>query len=60
MLPVTQIDDTHTHWRVKIAGFEREFDAVITEQIPDTRIAWKSVDGTTHAGVVTFHRLDDE
>lgn len=55
---VTQIDDTHTHWRVKIAGVEREFDAVITEQIPDTRIAWKSVDGTTHAGVVTFHRLD--
>lgn len=56
---VVQTGDTHTHWRVKIAGVEREFDAEITEQIPDTRIAWQSVDGTTHAGVVTFHRLDD-
>jgi uncharacterized membrane protein len=56
---ITQVDDTHTHWRVSIAGVEREFDAVITEQIPDERVAWKSVDGTTHAGVVTFHRLDD-
>jgi uncharacterized membrane protein len=57
---VTQIDDTHTHWKVSIAGVEREFDAVITEQIPDERIAWNSTDGTSHAGVVTFHRLNDD
>jgi uncharacterized membrane protein len=56
---ITQIDDTHNHWRVKIGGVEREFDAVITEQHPDERVAWKSVDGTSHAGVVTFHKLSD-
>ena len=56
---IRQIDDTHTHWRTKIGGVEREFDTVITEQHPDERVAWKSTDGTTHAGVVTFHRLDD-
>ncbi|WP_027479435.1 SRPBCC family protein [Gryllotalpicola ginsengisoli] len=55
---ITQLDDTHTHWRVKVAGDEREFDAAITEQHPDERVAWKSEDGT-HAGVVTFHRLND-
>jgi uncharacterized membrane protein len=48
-----------THWRMKIAGMEREFDAQITEQHPDERVAWKSVSGPAHAGVVTFHRLDD-
>ncbi|MCU1439502.1 MAG: cyclase [Rhodoglobus sp.] len=57
---VTQIDDTHLHWRVNIAGGEREFDSVITEQIPDDRVAWTSTGGEVdHAGVVTFHRLSD-
>lgn len=57
---ITQIDDTHNHWKVKIGGFEREFDTEITEQHPDERVAWRSVGGDTeHAGVVTFHRLGD-
>lgn len=56
---VTQAGDTLTHWRVKVAGATREFDARITEQLPDERIAWTSVEGAEHAGVVTFHRLGD-
>ncbi len=57
---VSQVDDTHLHWEVSIAGVDREFDAEITEQHPDERIAWRSLDGETHSGVVTFHRLDDD
>ncbi|GAA3809938.1 SRPBCC family protein [Nocardioides panacisoli] len=58
---ITQVDDTHTHWVTNIAGVEREFDAEITEQHPDERIAWRSTSGEAeHAGVVTFHRLDTE
>jgi uncharacterized membrane protein len=57
---IVQKDDTHSHWRVKIAGNEREFDTVISEQIPDHRIAWTSTGGEVdHAGVVTFHKLSD-
>jgi uncharacterized membrane protein len=56
---IRQVDDTHLHWRTKIAGKVKEFDAVITEQTPDQRIAWTSEDGAEHAGVVTFHRLGD-
>ncbi|GAB3231171.1 SRPBCC family protein [Kineococcus gypseus] len=56
---ITQITDTRNHWKTKIAGVEREFDTEITEQHPDERVAWKSVDGKEHAGVVTFHRLSD-
>jgi uncharacterized membrane protein len=57
---VTQLDDTHMHWVTKVGGATREFDATVTEQHPDERVAWKSINGPTHAGVVTFHRLDDE
>ncbi|MGW3891008.1 SRPBCC family protein [Micromonospora chokoriensis] len=55
---VRQLSDTMTHWKVDIAGVKREFDAEITEQLPDERVAWRSTDGTQQAGVVTFHRLD--
>ena len=58
---ITQIDDTHSHWVTRIAGVEREFDTEVTEQHPDERVAWRSVGGDTrHAGVVTFHRLEED
>jgi uncharacterized membrane protein len=56
---VTQRDDTHLHWVAEIAGVRREWDAEVTEQTPDQRIAWQSTNGTQHAGVVTFHRIED-
>jgi uncharacterized membrane protein len=55
---IRQVDDRHMHWRVSVAGVKREFDATITEQHPDERVAWRSDGGPTHAGVITFHRLD--
>lgn len=54
---VKQVTDDLTHWRIKVGGVQREFDAQITEQHPDERVAWNSIGGTDHAGVVTFHRL---
>jgi uncharacterized membrane protein len=57
---IRQIDDTHTHWVTNIDGVKREFDAEITEQHPEERVAWTSTSGEAeHAGVVTFHRIDD-
>jgi uncharacterized membrane protein len=56
---VKQLDDTHVHWKAKIAGKTRDWNARITEQIPDERIAWTSEDGAHNGGVVTFHKLDD-
>jgi len=57
---VQQIDDRHLHWEVDIVGVDREFDAEITEQTPDQRIAWRSRTGVDQGGVVTFHPLNDE
>jgi uncharacterized membrane protein len=56
---VKQTSDTMTHWQISVDGVKREFDAEITEQTPDQRIAWNSVSGAEHSGVVTFHRLDE-
>lgn len=57
---VRQIDDTHLQWRAEIGGKDEAWDAVITEQIPDERIAWKNTSGARNAGVVTFHKIDSE
>jgi uncharacterized membrane protein len=56
---VTQIDDVTNHWVTKVGGVPREFDTRITEQVPDERIAWRTIGGDVdQAGVVTFHRLE--
>jgi uncharacterized membrane protein len=55
---VRQLDDKRLHWRASLAGHAEEWDAVITEQEPDQRIAWTSTTGAKNAGVVTFHYID--
>ena len=57
---VQQLDDTHLHWVAEIAGKRDEWDAEITEQKPDERVAWTARGGKGNAGVVTFHRLSDD
>jgi uncharacterized membrane protein len=54
---VSQEDETHVSFKVKIWGKSKEFKAEIVEQRPDERIKWKVVEGVTHTGVVTFHEL---
>ena len=57
VLEVRQVDDTHLHWRARIAGKEEEWDAEITNQIPDRRIAWRSTSGPANSGAVSFESL---
>jgi uncharacterized membrane protein len=56
---VKQLDDTHLHWRASVAGKTKEWDAEITEQIPDQKIAWRSIGGVRNEGVVMFNRIAD-
>lgn len=56
---VRQIDDTHLHWHAKIGGKETQWDAEITEQVPETRIAWRSTSGAKNEGVVKFYKISD-
>jgi len=55
---VRQLDDKRLHWRAEIAGKGEEWDATITEQTPDQRVAWTSTSGAKNSGVVTFHYID--
>src|ERR1043165_9144853 len=54
---VTQKDDSHLHWVANIAGKKVEWDATISEQIPDKRIVWYSDRGAVHSGLVSFNPL---
>ncbi len=47
------------HFSSKIGPSSRQWDAVVVEQVPPKRIAWKSIGGAESMGTVTFHRLDD-
>jgi uncharacterized membrane protein len=51
-----------SHWKVNgPAGVPVEWEAIITEQIPNKLLAWKSVEGASvaNAGIVRFDRNDD-
>jgi uncharacterized membrane protein len=56
---VEQRDDRHLHWVANFGGETHEWDAEVTEQKPEERVAWRNVDGKDNAGVVTFHKIDD-
>ena len=57
---VRQIDDTHLFWKAEIAGKTTDWEAEIYEQIPDARIAWRSLSGAPNAGAVSFQALGPE
>jgi uncharacterized membrane protein len=56
---VHQVDDTRLVWHANIAGQDESWEAEVTEQIPDKRVAWRNKTGAINAGVVTFHHIDD-
>ena len=54
---VQQMDNKRLHWVAEVAGKEKQWDAVITDQTPDQKIAWKSTSGAQNDGIVTFQPL---
>ena len=54
---VRQLDDQTLEWVADVGGRTKTWEARITEQRPDERIAWTATEGAHNAGVVTFHRL---
>jgi uncharacterized membrane protein len=57
---VTQLDATRLHWVANIGGERKVWEARITEQIPDQRIAWRSESGEFTSGVVSFQALSPD
>jgi uncharacterized membrane protein len=56
---VRQLDDKHLEWDAEIAGHHEKWQAEITSQVPDEKIAWRSISGAENAGIVTFHPIAD-
>jgi len=51
---VDQLDAKRLHWVAEIAGQRKEWTAEITDQTPNTRIAWRSTSGNQNDGAVLF------
>ncbi|WP_438856076.1 SRPBCC family protein [Agromyces sp. M3QZ16-3] len=52
---IRQVDDATTHWVVSVGGATREFDADISDQVPDDHVAWHSTTAEVdHRGRVEF------
>jgi polyketide cyclase/dehydrase/lipid transport protein/DUF2934 family protein len=58
VVEVQRHDANRLLWKVNIAGKDKEWEAEILEQIPESRIVWESVDGTQNRGVIVFEPLD--
>ncbi|MEU6679077.1 SRPBCC family protein [Streptomyces sp. NPDC046853] len=56
---VEPLDGRRFAWQLELPGAEKNFVAELTEVVTENRIAWHTVEGVEHAGVVTFHRLSD-
>ncbi|MFI7236699.1 SRPBCC family protein [Streptomyces cyaneofuscatus] len=56
---VDPLDERRFAWQLSLPGAGKGFVAELTEVVPENRIAWRTTEGVHHAGVVTFHRLDD-
>ncbi len=54
---VHQLDDAHLHWHALKGGKEMEWNAEITEQVPDQCIAWRNTNGPRSEGRVSFESL---
>jgi uncharacterized protein (TIGR02271 family) len=47
-------------WKARIGGKVKEWEAEITHQVPDQRIAWESVDGSPNSGTVIFQSISPD
>jgi len=56
---VVQLDEKRLRWSAEIAGKDEEWEAEITDQVPDRHIAWRSVTGAMNAGSVMFQPAGD-
>lgn len=58
VVSVQQLDDQRLHWVADVGGRRKEWDARITEQMPDSVIEWRSEGGEPTSGRVTFEPLE--
>jgi uncharacterized membrane protein len=49
-----------SHWRVNIDGRTFEWDAQLTQSVPNESLGWRSLSGPHHTGRISFAPLGDQ
>jgi uncharacterized membrane protein len=57
---VEEKDDNLVAWDEKIWFSTRHWEAEIIEKRKNDRIVWETTQGTSHTGMISFHRLDSK
>jgi len=57
---VRQLDDTHLHWHTKAGNLDMEWDAEITQQVPDRCIAWRNINGPRYEGRIELRPTEGD
>ena len=57
---VRQEGEKRLFWRANIGGKVKEWEAEITNQVPDERVAWQTVDGSPNSGTVIFQAINPD
>ena len=55
---VRRLDEKHLHWKAEIGGKAKEWDAEISDQVRNQRIAWRSTSGAENSGTMHFIALN--
>jgi polyketide cyclase/dehydrase/lipid transport protein len=58
VLTIEKKDRNILSWEEKIWFSKRQWEGEITERKKNDRLAWKTKKGTSHKGVISFHKLD--
>jgi uncharacterized protein (TIGR02271 family) len=54
---VRRLDAKRLHWVANIGGKRKEWQAAITEEVPNERISWRSEGGEFNNGLISFQPL---
>ncbi|GIZ53750.1 hypothetical protein NCCP691_37640 [Noviherbaspirillum aridicola] len=57
---VRRLDERRLRWHTREGGLGMHWDAEITQQVPEQRIAWRNMDGPRNEGEISLQRLDGD
>lgn len=60
MIQRISVQGKRSHWVVNVAGRTMEWEAKVTQNIPNQALGWKSLNGPKHTGRINFARLGND
>lgn len=60
IVSVRKMDETRLHWAARVQDKDMEWDAEITEQLPDRCIAWRNISGPQNAVRIELQTVDQQ